>query len=244
MWCRSVQAKTAGRAHAAQGRYDFGRHRVGTLSDHSRHLGNRAARARWGHVALLAWAALSLVITGGLASAHWYALPHPPAAKPALVRALAHSLTAADSGRFTVTHVLYAECRCSQSILKHLVSRRARRDVSERVLLVAPDDALTAQLRAADYRVDVLKPTELKLRYEIESAPLLIVADPQHVLRYLGGYTTRKQAPDIHDTAIIDSVISGRDASELPLFGCAVSRRLQRLLDPLGLQYRANDGGT
>lgn len=179
-----------------------------------------------------------LVVSGGLASAHGYVLPHPAAQKPELLRALAAHTSAADSGKFTVTHVLYAECRCSQRILDHLVTRRARSDVSERAVLVDAPPELAARLRAAGYRVEVTTPSELKAHYAIEAAPLLIVADPQQVVRYLGGYTRTRQALALHDLAIIDQVRRGAVADELPLLGCAVSRRLQRLLDPLGLVYR------
>jgi hypothetical protein len=131
---------------------------------------------------------------------------------------------------------LYAECRCSQSILEHLIARGARRDVAESSLLVSPTPELTQRLSAAGYRVDVVAAGELQTRFAIESAPLLIVADAAHAIRYMGGYTLHKQAPDIRDVDIIDDVLAGRDAPELPLFGCAVSQRLKKLLDPFGLR--------
>jgi hypothetical protein len=157
-----------------------------------------------------------------------------------LVRALAARTLPEERGRFTVTHVLYSECRCSQRIVSHLIERGARQDVSESSLLVGPSELLIAPLQAAGYRVETVQPSELKSRYAIEAAPLLIVADPSHAIRYLGGYTERKQALDMHDQRIITGVLAGEDAQELPLFGCAVSRALQKLLDPFGLQYGSN----
>ena len=198
----------------------------------------------WSRLVLALWAAGSLAIVGSLASAHWYSLPVPARAKPELVRALAARTTANERGRFTVTHVLYAECRCSQRILEHLTHRGARRDVSESSLLIDPQPALTSQLLAAGYRVEVLRPSELQSRFAIESAPLLIVADPAQRVRYLGGYTEHKQSLDIRDGAIIDGVLAGDEASELPLFGCAVSRSLQKLMDPLGLKFSAESGAV
>ena len=37
--------------------------------------------------------------------------------------------------------------------------------------------------------------------------------------------------------ALIDAAIAGTRSQELPLLGCAVSRALQRMLDPLALKY-------
>lgn len=197
----------------------------------------RAHASRWARPALALWAIIGFVIIGALAIAHDATLPRPPRAKPELVRALAARTTVAERGRYTVTHVLYAECTCSQRILDHLAQRGARRDVSESAILIDPGPELVQRLQAAHYRVETLTPLELQARYAIESAPLLIVADPAHQIRYLGGYTEHKQALDIRDDAIIDSVLAGRDEADLPLFGCAVSERLQKMLDPLGLKY-------
>jgi hypothetical protein len=225
----------------------LGRQRLEILSEHIRETVQRVtatAKASGGRLVLALWAVSALLITGELASAHWYALPHPPPASPQLLAALSAQLTAADGGKLSVTHVLYAQCQCSRQIVEHLVARGARHDVVERVLVVEPSSALQDRLRAAGYRVEALAPLALKRQYGIESAPLLIVADAAHVIRYMGGYTTRKQAPESHDDEIIDRVLKGDFAEELPVFGCAVTRRLQKLLDPLGLQYGANIGET
>jgi hypothetical protein len=167
-------------------------------------------------------------------------LPHPTRVQPELTRALTERSSPAERGRVTVTHVLYAQCQCSRSIVEHLVARRARRDVGESSILVGPADEFAARLRPAGYRVEVVTARELKARYAIEAAPLLIVADAAHSIRYIGGYTVHKQSADIRDVAIIDAVLAGQAAQELPLLGCAVSRALQKLSDPWGLRYATN----
>ena len=85
----------------------------------------------------------------------------------------------------------------------------------------------------------MIEPPELAARYGLEAAPVFVVADPEGELRYVGGYTTRKQGLDNRDLAIITELRAGHDQRELPLFGCAVSRSLQQLLDPLGLRGTA-----
>ena len=199
-----------------------------------------AGAARWlriGRWLLAAWALVAFAIVGSLAAAHWYALPRPVDDQPDLVRALAARRQPQDSGRWLATHVLYSECQCSRRIVEHLATRRARTDVSESVLLVGPESDYSARMRAAGYRVELLEPLELVRRYKIQAAPLLIVSDPRDVIRYMGGYTERKQGLAMRDGEIIDALYRGQQTSELPLFGCAVSRSLQKLLDPWNLKY-------
>ena len=195
------------------------------------------ASRRWGKLALFVWAFTAFFVTGSLASAHLYTLPHPASVKPELVQALAAHRLPAERGRHTVSHVLYAACRCSQRIVDHLEARRARSDVSEGVLLVGHDQPLVSRLERAGYRVDVLSPRQLRERFAIESAPLLIIARPDGGIAYLGGYTDHKQSLPIHDVELIDTVLAGGLVLELPLFGCATSRALQRMLDPFALKY-------
>jgi hypothetical protein len=40
--------------------------------------------------------------------------------------------------------------------------------------------------------------------------------------------------------ALLEGAMAGLPAQELPLFGCAVSRELQKQIDPFGLKYAAN----
>ncbi|HEY8945874.1 MAG TPA: hypothetical protein VIM73_16510, partial [Polyangiaceae bacterium] len=66
--------------------------------------------------------------------------------------------------------------------------------------------------------------------YGIDAAPLLIVSDPKGEPRYVGGYTTRKQGPVLEDLSIVEQARRGSSLASLPIFGCAVSERLQREL--------------
>ncbi|HTU63383.1 MAG TPA: hypothetical protein VMF89_33205 [Polyangiales bacterium] len=202
-----------------------------------------AQRRRIAQGALGLWGLLAFVVTGSLASAHEYTLPHPERSDPRLNAALAAQRTPADAGRFSVTHVMYAACSCSQSIIDHLEQRRARKDVAEHVVLVGRDAELSARITRAGYRLDNIEPIALKQRYGIEAAPLLIIADAQGQIAYMGGYTTQKQGLDIRDTVLIDELLAGKHTVELPLLGCAVSRALQSLLDPFGLKYSEEGPG-
>jgi hypothetical protein len=194
-------------------------------------------RRRARQAVLWLWAVVAFVVTGSLASAHEYTLPHPARGDRLLNAALAAQRTPAAAGRFSVTHVMYAACSCSQNIVAHLAARGARRDVVEHVVLAGRDAELSARITGAGYHLDNIEPAELERKYGLQAAPLLIIAEPGGEITYLGGYSEQKQGVDIRDTALIDQHIAGQRARELPLLGCAVSRALQRMLDPFGLKY-------
>ena len=200
-------------------------------------------RRRAARIAVALWGLLAFAVTGSLASAHEYTLPHPERDDHRLNAALAAQRSAADSDRFTVTHVMYAACSCSQSIIDHLEKRGARKDVAELVVLVGRDAELSARITRAGYRLDNIEPPTLQRKYGLEAAPLLIIADARGQIAYMGGYTKQKQGLDIRDSALIDELLAGKHTIELPLLGCAVSRALQRLLDPFGLKYAGEGPG-
>lgn len=171
----------------------------------------------------------TLLVGSLLMAQHMIALP-----KPALA-ALPRERPAAD-GRLSVTHVLMESCGCSQQVLQHLLERRARPEVHERILFIG-SDAIAERARAAGYSFRSLSAEQLKAGYGIESSPLMIIVDSAVRVRYLGGYTSVKRGPDIRDLDLIGEVERGESPAGLPVFGCAVSRELQRAIDPLGLKY-------
>lgn len=182
------------------------------------------------------WALIAFVVTGTLASAHEYTLPRP-ADPEAVARALAGRRSPRDRGRYLIHHMLYRECSCSKRIIDHLLARRALPDAAERLVLVGSDAELARRAIDAGYEIEQITPLALESRYHVTSAPLLLVSDPNDALVYVGGYTRVKQGPEIRDLSIIGELRRGRRALELPLLGCAVSRSLQKILDPFGLKY-------
>lgn len=211
-------------------------------SSHAVEPRERAARLR--RPALLAlfavWVPALFLVVANLAAAHWYSLPEPDRHGSALRGALSALRKELRADGWSATHVLYGFCPCSRRVVEHLVARGADRALTESVLLVGDKPSLRAMLGARGFAVQVIDPPQLKSRWGIEAAPLLIVASPQGAIRYLGGYSDRKQGPVIRDGEIIARVMRGGPESALPLFGCAVSRTLQAALDPLGLKY-SND---
>jgi len=191
-----------------------------------------------GRILLSVWAPAAFVAIGTLAVGHWWTLPKPDAKDPLVVAAI-HDRWQGSSHRWVGVHVLYSMCKCSERILRHLAERRPLPDMTEAVVLVEPNAEFERLIRDAGYELEVLTPSELSEKYHIESVPMFALMDGKGALRYLGGYTERKQGLTIQDVSIIERARAQQSVAELPLFGCAVSRSLQALLDPLGIKYRA-----
>lgn len=191
--------------------------------------------AAWFCLAL--WAALSIVAQSTLMVSHWYTLPSPNRADPALEEALAALVPEAEQGSWTAVHVLYSACRCSQRVFEHLFESSRPEGLYEVVLLVGGEASLEARAAAAGFDVVTLSPRDLEARFGIVSAPLLLVSSPGGELRYAGGYTERKQGYAVEDLEVIGALQAGVEPSELPLYGCGVSKELQQILDPMGLKY-------
>lgn len=208
-------------------------------------LGRRARRGAFAAAALCVWALVVLVLGSFLLAGHLVSLPAPAMAGERLTATLA-ARPGARPGLWSAVHVLYEGCGCSSRVLSHLTRRTARPDLDETVIYAraagagppsADEAATAAAVRSAGFRFEALTPAELETRYQVESAPLLLVADPGGVVRYAGGYTDRSGGKPIFDLTIIDGLKSGHAVQALPVFGCAVSSRVQRAIDPLGLKY-------
>ena len=188
-------------------------------------------RPRALELGLAAWLAIMVLAGAYLLAGHTVALPLGDGGSR-LQRRLG-----SPAGRTLALHVLLANCPCSRRVLDHLIARGPSRSAEERVLLVGDEaDALAPVLRARGYAVEELRATELQARYGIESAPVLVVRAATGGGYYVGGYTRRKQAAQIHDTEILERIARGESLDALPIFGCAVSARLRAALDPLGLK--------
>lgn len=208
------------------------------MSDDRRRIARRVGLSLLG-----VWALISFLLIGSLAIAHWAPLPRPELDNPEVRRALSAYRLPSERGLLAL-HVLYTACRCSQRIVAHLQERRATLGIDEGVLLVGRERGLRATLERAGFRVSVLRERELSERFHLRTAPLLVVAAPDGELRYLGGYTERKQGLAVLDLQLISAAIQKKPSTALPVFGCAVSRSLQRLLDPFWLKYSRSQGDS
>jgi hypothetical protein len=143
-----------------------------------------------------------------------------------------------DAQRWTVVHVLYSECGCSKRVGDWLTERTPIEGAVERVIVVGDDhDELVTRLRVRGLDVEVTSAQDLVDHYGVVAAPLFVVSAPSGEVRYVGGYTEQKRGPVIRDRGIVEALERGERVEALPVLGCAVSKDLQRRVDPLALKY-------
>jgi hypothetical protein len=171
------------------------------------------------------WGVAILVVGASLMAGHLVSLPVPRRTDQRL-RASLTGTPGLARGRWSAHHVLYQSCGCSQRVLAHLLERQARSDLVETIVYVrdpsAPDPValtkLVEQARLAGFGFEASTPVELERRYA-------------------GGYTERSGSKQIEDAVIIDGLEARHQVTVLPVFGCAVSSRVQQAIDPLGIKY-------
>lgn len=139
--------------------------------------------------------------------------------------------------RWSMVHVLSTKCGCSKRVLQHLVHRRAMEGVREEVALIDATTDWADQLGAAGFSVVALEGEQLRERFGVDAAPVLIIRSPRGTLSYSGAYSQKRGAPPL-DVELLSRARAGETPEAMPLFGCAVSRELQSRTDPFELKYQ------
>lgn len=104
-------------------------------------------------------------------------------------------------------------------------------------MLAGNDDTLLHRLTMAGFPVRTVSPEIIAEQFHVAGAPWLVFVSPAGDVRYQGGYTPAHARSDYQDQQIWASLSNGRTVEPLPVLGCALGKRLQRTLDPLGLKY-------
>jgi hypothetical protein len=191
-------------------------------------------RSRLGKALLAGWAVVVLIGLASMSLGHMAAMPEP-GDEGRLVREL--RALRVDPDRGFVVHVIYAGCSCTSRLFAHLTQRPRFADADEIVLFVGDDPAKRGAAERAGLRFTSVSPAVLAGRYGIEAAPLLIAFDAAGRLRYAGGYYNHPSTIFPLDEKIHAQLAQGAAPAPLPVFGCAVSPRLQASVDPLGIVY-------
>ena len=183
------------------------------------------------------------MLGGVLLIQHLVALPVPGTTSSKLRDQLARELGVDQSRqrrqRWHVMHVMYRACPCSQRTIAHLLSSQ-RPAATDELVLIADDEGRAAaedeRLRGRGYRVRVITPRQLRDDFDLEAAPVLVIARGDGELVYVGGYTRHKQGAAFEDLEILAALRQAGAPATLPVYGCPTSERLARSLDPLGLR--------
>ncbi|MGH8241399.1 MAG: hypothetical protein ACREXP_30890 [Steroidobacteraceae bacterium] len=183
---------------------------------------------------LACWILVTLVGLGSLSLSHMVAMPKPDPTEQ-LARALLDLRR--DPRREFLVHVIYADCSCTERLFTHLLERGPFAHAEEIILFAGEDPAKQRSARRAGFEFLSISPALLVERYLLEAAPVLVAFDAAGRLNYLGGYFAHPAAIAPLDERLHRDLMRGGSPDPLPVFGCAVSTRLQKAVDPLGVLY-------
>lgn len=187
-----------------------------------------------GKFTLVLWVAVLLPVLAVLMVGHIVSLPAPNDDQRLenAVKALHH-----DHHSPLLIHVIYQHCSCTNSLFAHLIDRGRFASVREQVLFVGDDPTKRMAAQKAGYEVMTISRHALVRTFGIEAAPVLLIVDATGSIVYLGGYYRHPATVVPQDEMIYAQIQRGQHIDPLPLYGCAVSDRLQQAFDPLGLKY-------
>lgn len=216
-----------------------------------------AGRIPWRtRATLLVWAAAALPASIAALAVHMTPLTPPRAdsarALAAWTEIAAGNQRPSSAAGWRALHVLSSGCACSVRVADRLIARGAGGGLpaedaaAEAVLLLRKESGALepelnqklAQLRAAGFLVATWPLAEAERRLHISAVPVLLVLDAADTLRYAGGYTRTPGSQRILDGELLAQAHGGRVPAALPVFGCAITAKEQRAVDPLGLKYR------
>jgi hypothetical protein len=187
-----------------------------------------------GKALLVVWAVVCLLGIATLAVSHTAALPGTDAGERLVRAALA---LRSDASRPFLVHVISADCSCTNRLVKHILERGPFPEAGEVILFIGSDNAKRAAAERAGFRFAELAPQEFAKRFALEAAPVLLAFDTKGQLRYAGGYYERAAALFPQDEKLQAKLAQGATPEPLPVYGCAVSRKLRDAVDPLGIVY-------
>lgn len=149
------------------------------------------------------------------------------------------SLASKNSGTWTMTHVLGEGCKCSHQVYLYLLERGPQKDLSENVVVLGSMKEEEQQLSARGFKILHRDAREIASEKAV-GVPFLLITSPKGEAVYAGGYSshTIKEKTPLHDLKILASLQGGKPSAEFPIFGCAVSHRIQTLMDPFSFKYK------
>ena len=139
--------------------------------------------------------------------------------------------------KWGVYHFFDSRCSCSHTIIQNLLDRSPlqSRHINERIFYHESLGRFYGPLKAKGYQL-------VKINFResgVTGVPLLVVFDPERNISYAGGYD-KKSVNSVfppNEKKLIYDIIAGKNQKKLPVIGCSVSKKYQKILDPLGLKY-------
>lgn len=162
---------------------------------------------------------------------------------------LEHLQSSKDLKQNNIVHFLTPSCSCSRVIKEDLLKREPYQDTKTSESVVLIDDLgghFAKKLKVRGYTVISMSLAQIKseMPAAIEAVPLLVIYDGDKHLQYAGGYDQSTITPltNIDVKKILgqvraESKTRTNKKEAYPVKGCAVSKKYQNLLDPMGIKY-------
>jgi hypothetical protein len=131
-------------------------------------------------------------------------------------------------------HVLSTACGCSRRVAEHIIKRGPLPGVREQVLLLNNhyDDVFAERIAARGLHVKTVS-EDVLAQHNLRAVPLFVLVSPDGQTHYVGGYGRTYD----RDTDIWQQASRGVKPRPLTVYGCAVSRSIQRQIDPFQWKY-------
>jgi hypothetical protein len=148
------------------------------------------------------------------------------------------SLAQSQGGQWTLTHVVSESCKCSAKVVEYLLTRGPEKDANEEILVIGHPPQIT-ELHQRGFKTRALDPDDLKEDISKLGVPFLLITTPKGDTVYAGGYSEKsvQDGSPIRDLEILRSLQGSGNVANFPIFGCAVSRKLQKIVDPFSMKY-------
>ncbi|UYL09930.1 hypothetical protein B9G69_004990 [Bdellovibrio sp. SKB1291214] len=149
------------------------------------------------------------------------------------------SLATKQQGQWTLTHVVSESCKCSAKVMAYLKDRGPSSLAHEEIVLLGRIPAESQELVAKGFPLRHLNPENIKEDISKLGVPFLLITTPQGDTVYAGGYSEKsvQDGGPIRDLEILQGLQGKGTVQNFPIFGCAVSRKLQKIVDPFSLKY-------
>lgn len=145
--------------------------------------------------------------------------------------------TLSNKDHILVTHILSAKCKCSKRVGRYLETTVRPAFLQESIVVVEGSLPNEAELLKKGYKLSHVAVADLKMQFNLEAAPVLLVSDSSGELKYSGGYKNIDEI-DHRDLEIIGQIKAGDKVAAFPVLGCALTPALKTAMDPFSLKYR------
>jgi hypothetical protein len=178
----------------------------------------------FGHIFIVLWALLVLSVFLFVMPNHFLALRSDR--NEINLTKLSHILFVKDSSGMNnkVVHIISESCSCTNSMVRHLISRGPNKNSNEYILFVGGQTSLLSELLKAGFRVHQISRLEITNDIKIKASPALLVLDSKKndSIQYFGGYYKTSSLLNPEDENILSKLNHDEKVQAYPIYGCSL----------------------